>query len=137
MEYIGTLKVKHCLKYGLPLAVMPLVPKSWRRIYLGDMDVTTQISWHDFDVARGFDPDCHETEIGVLLEIEADVTPGTRDYFCNSLGNWHPGDPDEVDFEAYLGDFKVTNYLPGNEIEEIENLAIENYEPPAREYDDY
>lgn len=101
------------------------------------MDVTSQISWDEFNVSRGYDKECDEIEIGVLLEIEADVTPGTPDYFCRSLGNWHPGDSPEVDWEAWLGDFKVTNYLPAKEIAEIENLAIENYEPPAREYDDY
>lgn len=100
------------------------------------MDVTSQIPWHDFDVARGFDRSENETEIGVLLEIEADVTPATPDYFCSSMGNWHPGDPGEVDWEAWLGDFKVTNYLPAKEMEEIENMAFDNYEPPERDYDD-
>jgi hypothetical protein len=38
-----------------------------------------------------------------VAELEARVTydysPGTKDYFCASFGNWLPGDPEEVELE--------------------------------------
>jgi hypothetical protein len=38
-----------------------------------------------------------------VAEVEARVTydysPGSKDYFCQSFGNWLPGDPPEVEIE--------------------------------------
>jgi hypothetical protein len=44
-----------------------------------------------------------------VLEIEASVSLGSRDYFCSSFGNYLPGDPDEVEIDSiYYNGEEVT-----------------------------
>lgn len=38
-----------------------------------------------------------ETGEETSIDVECKVTPGSRDYFDRSFGNWLPGDPPEVE----------------------------------------
>jgi len=136
METTVSIEVEQRLKYGVPLGFYWLVPNSWRRVYLEEIDITNELSQESISELWDDQP-WYKAEIEVDVEVEGKVTPGTPDYFCRSMGNWHPGDSPEVDVDVWLGKLKITGLIDADEMNRIEDKFYEQWEEPEHEYDDY
>ena len=68
----------------------------------------------------------------VEVEIDVDFSPGSRDYFCKSFGNWLPGDP----ISAEITEIRVDGRkLEGAEYDEYEKHYIDDVlEKACEEY---
>ena len=66
-----------------------------------------------------------EIPMNLTLECQGDYRPGTGDYFNSHMGNWHPGDPEEIDnFKVFLCDGEhrvdITDALSFGQLDELE-----------------
>ena len=74
------------------------------------------------------------TTLELDVEVETRVTPGTRDYFDRSFGNWLPGDPAdvEVDSVTICGVSVPFDALPKDAQERIVEAVMDAAEDEAR-----
>jgi hypothetical protein len=126
METTATLKVEQRLKYGLPIICDWIVPTSWRRVFCEGTDITDGLS--DEEILQVYSEEWVFSDLEVELEIDGHVTAGTPDFFCSSMGNWHPGDPPEIEWTAYLGDIDVTGLISADDCTRIDNEFYEQWE---------
>lgn len=126
MQTKATIVVNQRLKFGLPLKLHPVLPKSWRRVYCDQLDISNELSEAEFEWVWLEDWPCSDLEIDV--EIEGTVRAGTPDYFCNVLGNWHPGDSPEIEWKAWLGSIRIDPEFHDRECERIETEFYKQWE---------
>lgn len=112
----------------------------WRKpkFFVGKLDVTKELTPADLlEIGKVDDGD--EIPLEVELECEYDYTKGTRDYFCSSMGNWHPGDPPDLEVESVMfGSSDIYDQVGTSVQESIDEKlceAGENFEDEGPDYE--
>lgn len=108
------------------------------RFFVGDLDVTSEMSKEEIEEIGKVD-DGDEIDFECELECDFSYSKGTRDYFCSSMGNWHPGDPPELEVEnAMLGSKDIYDHVGVSVQESIDQKlcdAGENFEDEGPDYE--
>lgn len=126
METTVSLKVNQKLKHGLPIVFDWIVPFSWRRVFCEETDITSELTADQ--IIDVWQDDWAFCDLEVDIEVEGHVTAGTPDFFCQGMGAWHPGDPPEVEWTAFLGKIDVTGLIEAEDVTRIDNEFYEQWE---------